>query len=140
MMIQSALLPLFVQVGLTFFLMCLMGYRRMGTIRRGEVRIPDIALGEKTWPKSAQQASNAFSNQFELPVLFYVLTALSIYTQKADFLFVILAWVFVVLRMVHAYIHCTSNRLPLRMQVFTFGALVLMIMWIIYALRILLAF
>lgn len=140
MMIQSALLPLFVQVGLTFFLMFLMGYRRMGTIRRGEVRIPDIALGEKNWPKSAQQASNAFSNQFELPVLFYVLMALAITTQKADFLFVILAWVFVILRIAHAYIYCTSNRLPLRMQLFTFGALVLMIMWIIYAVRILLAF
>ncbi|GGE38056.1 hypothetical protein GCM10007276_14350 [Agaricicola taiwanensis] len=140
MTIQAALLPLFVQVGLTFALMIWMGRMRVGAIRAGELQIRDMALGERVWPARAQQASNAYHNQFELPVLFYVLTVLAIVSQKDDILFVILAWIFVITRLVHAWVHCTSNRVPLRMKVFVVGAVLLMVMWIIYALRILLAF
>jgi len=53
----------------------------------------------------------AYHNQLELPVLFYVLTILVIITRHADFLFVVLAWVFVLLRVAHAAVHVTSNHL-----------------------------
>ena len=78
------------------------------------------------------------SNQLELPVLFYVLTILAIITRHADFLFVVLAWVFVALRLLHAYIHVTSNRLTRRFAVFAVGAVVLVVMWVIFIVRILL--
>jgi hypothetical protein len=140
MTLQAALLPLFVQVALTFVLLVWMGRVRVGAIRAGELQIRDIALGERVWPTRAQQVSNAFHNQFELPVLFYVLTILAIIGQKDDLLFVVMAWIFVITRVVHAFIHCTSNHVPTRMMVYTVGAVLLMVMWLIYALRILLAF
>jgi hypothetical protein len=71
-------------------------------------------------------------------VLFYVLTILVIITRHADLLFVLLAWVFVVLRVVHATVHVTSNRLGQRFAVFAAAAAVLLAMWIIFAVRILL--
>ena len=49
-----------------------------------------------------------------MPVLFYVLTVLAVITKQADLLFVLLAWVFVLSRLAHAYIHVTSNDLRLR--------------------------
>ena len=55
-------------------------------------------MREPNWPARANQVANAFSNQFELPVLFYVLTILAIATRHADILFVTLAWLFVVFR------------------------------------------
>jgi hypothetical protein len=67
-----------------------------------------------------------------------VLTILSSITRHADLLFVLLAWVFVVLRMLHAYVHVTSNNLRQRAVLFLSGALVLAVMWAIFALRILL--
>ena len=70
-------------------------------------------------------------------LLFYVLTILSIITHHADFLFVVLAWIFVLLRIAHAYIHVTSNRISVRGPVFGLGLLVLMVMWIIFIVRIL---
>src|SRR5205085_734541 len=47
-------------------------------------------------------------------VLFYVLTILALMTRHADLLFVIMAWIFVALRIVHAYIHVTDNYMPRR--------------------------
>ena len=76
MSIQAVLLPLFVQVLLTFALMFGMMYFRMNAFRSGETRLSEIAMREPNWPKRATQFAYAFSNQFELPVLFYVLTLL----------------------------------------------------------------
>ncbi len=63
-------------------------------------------------PARTQQVAYSFSNQFELPVLFYVLTILEIITRHADFIFVVLAWVFVAMRLGQAYVHTTSKRRP----------------------------
>ena len=43
------------------------------------------------------QVGYSFQNQFELPVLFYVLTILAIITKHADILFVVMAWIFVLI-------------------------------------------
>ena len=95
------------------------------------------ALRQPNWPPRVLQIANAAHNQLELPVLFYVLTILSIITRHADVLFVVLAWIFVLLRIAHAYVHVTTNRLSVRGGVFGLGLLVLMIMWIIFMIRIL---
>jgi hypothetical protein len=139
MTVQAILAPVFAQVLLTFALLFWTGRVRFAEVGAGRVRIGDIALGERNWPAKAQQAANAFSNQFELPVLFYGLVALALYTRKADLLFVVLAWVFVASRIVHAGIYVTSNRVVRRFQAYAVGALVLLLMWIIFAVRILVA-
>jgi hypothetical protein len=138
MSIQAVLLPLFAQVALTFFLLFWTGRARVAAVRRGDVHPRDIALRESNWPKHETQIANAYHNQLELPVLFYVLTILAIITRHADLLFVVLAWVFVVSRLVHAYIHLTSNRLGRRFVAFAVGVVVLLIMWVIFAVRLLL--
>ena len=137
MTIQAVLLPLFVQVLLTFILYGWMAYHRVTTVRSGVVHPRDVALRQPNWPPRVTQIANAAHNQLELPLLFYVLTILSIITRHADFLFVVLAWIFVLLRLGHAYIHVTSNRLSARGGVFGLGLLVLMIMWLIFMVRIL---
>jgi hypothetical protein len=139
MSIPAVLAPVFVQVALTFFLLFWMGRSRFAAIRSKEVKVRDIALGERAWPARVTQVSNAYHNQFELPVLFYALVALALITRKADLLFVVMAWIYVATRLVHAYVHTTSNRLIRRFQVFVVGAVVLMLMWIIFAAQILFA-
>jgi hypothetical protein len=137
MTVQEILAPLFVLVALTFALLVWMGAVRVAAIRRGEVRVRDIALGQSNWPPRAQQVSNCFHNQFQLPMLFYVLTILALFLHKADLLFVVMAWVFVVLRIIHAAIHVTSNHVGRRFQGFAAGAVVLLLMWVVFAVRIL---
>lgn len=137
MSIQAVLLPVFVQVALTFALLYWQGYVRVGHTRRGEVKIRDIALRQANWPEQATKLGNAFLNQLEIPVLFYALVAFALLTRKADLAFVVLSWIFVLSRLVHAYIHVTSNRVSRRFFAYTVGTATLLVMWIIFALRIL---
>jgi hypothetical protein len=139
MTIQMILLPLFVEVTLTFLLWFWMAFARRQVFVNRTVHPRDIALGQQNWPEKVAQVSNSFRNQFELPVLFYVLTILSIITRHADVIFVVLAWIFVLSRIVHAYIHVTSNQVMQRGAVYGIGAIVLIVMWIIFMIRILLA-
>jgi hypothetical protein len=138
MSIQAVLLPLFVEVALTFVLLYWTGYLRTTGLKSGAIKPRDIALREPNWPPRTTQIGNAYQNQLELPVLFYVLTILAWITRHADLLFVVMAWVFVVLRLVHAYIHVTDNDVRQRGFVFGLGGIVLTIMWAIFMIRILL--
>ena len=137
MTIRMVLLPVFVQVALTFALLFWMAFARTGSVRRGETKIRDIALGQLAWPEQPTKVSNCFNSQFQLPLLFYVLVILAWITKQADLLFVAMAWIFVIVRLAHAYIHTTSNHVPTRFNVFAVGTIVLLVMWIVFAVRIL---
>lgn len=139
MSIRFVLLPLFVEVLLTFSVMFGMMCFRTSTLQRGETRFEDIALREPNWPVRASQFAYSFANQFELPVLLYVLTILVIITHHADLLFVVLAWIFVVMRGMQALVHVTNNNVRVRGAFYGVGAVILVIMWVIYIVRILLA-
>jgi hypothetical protein len=54
-------------------------------------------------------------------------------------LLLVLAWIFVLSRIGHAYIHTTSNDVMRRTSIYSVGVVVLFIMWVIFALRILVA-
>jgi hypothetical protein len=138
MSIQMVLLPVFVQVGLTFALLVMMVGARRQTLVKGETKIKNIALGEPNRPKGATQIGNCYRNQFELPVLFYVLIALALPLRRADFLIVVLSWVFVIVRLLHAGIFVSSNDLGRRSTAWLAGVVVLLVMWIYFALKILL--
>lgn len=133
------LFPVFVQVGLTFVLLLAMGRARAGAARRGEVKIKDIALGQRAWPDRVTQISNAFHNQLELPLLFYVAVAFIMLTRTGDVAQHMLAWMFVALRLAHAWIHTTSNQVIRRFYVYLAGAVVLIAMWVVLAVRVVLA-
>jgi hypothetical protein len=139
MSVQMVLLPLFAMVLLPCILSIRMFLSRRNALVKREVRIADIALGEKVWPQKTTQVNNAYANQFEMPVLFFVLVALALPLRQADLVFVLLSWLFVILRYVHAGIHVTTNNVKQRGPVFGLGVLVLFSMWIYFALKILLA-
>ena len=116
-----------------------MARSRIGALKSGQVKMADVALGQFNWPTKTQQISNNFNSQFQLPVLFYVLTLLEIVLHQADFLFVVLAWLFVLSRVVHTYIHTGTNYVRHRFNAFAAGVFILMAMWLIFAARILLS-
>src|SRR6201993_2499212 len=140
MSVQMVLLPVLVQVALTFALLIWMvGARRQALVSR-ETKIRDIALGEPNWPVRATQIGNCYRNQFELPVLFYILIALAYPLRRVDDIILLLSWVFVISRLVHAGVFVTSNDLGRRSTAWIAGALVLLVMWLYFALKILLLF
>jgi hypothetical protein len=138
MSVQSVLLPVFVQIGLTFALLIGMVFARRSALVSRQTKIRDIALGQPNWPVRATQIGNCYRNQFELPVLLYVLIAVALPIRHADLVIVMLSWVFVVTRFVHAGIFVSSNDLGRRSSAWLAGALVLLAMWVYFALKILL--
>ena len=138
MSVQMVLLPLFVLVGLTFFLLIWMAGARRNALVGGETKIRDIALGQPNWPDRATQIGNCFANQFEIPVLLYVLIAIALPLRRTDLVIVLLSWLFVVTRFVHAGIFVTSNDLNRRSLAWFAGVLVVFAMWVYFALKILL--
>jgi hypothetical protein len=129
MTVRDVLLPLFVEVILTFVLLFWMAYLRTTAVTGGSTKTRDIALREANWPAPVTQIANAFHNQLELPMLFYVLTILAWDTRHAGTVFVALAWLFVILRVIQAIIHVTDNHVRRRGLAFILGAIVLAIMW-----------
>jgi hypothetical protein len=138
MSVQAVLLPVFVLIGLAFALLMGMAVARTRSLKSGETRFENVALREPNWSMRATQIANCFSNQFEVPVLFYVLIALALPLRHADLVIVLLSWVFVITRFVHAGIFVTSNNVPRRGMVWFAGVVVVLAMWIYFALRILL--
>ncbi|MGZ5779288.1 MAG: MAPEG family protein, partial [Croceibacterium sp.] len=114
MSIEAILIPMFAQVALTFVLLFWMSVLRLRAVRSGAVQAQQIALRERNWPPRVIQISNAFHNQLELPILFYVVSLLALITETLDVTLYVLSWMFVLARYLHAYIHVTSNRLDRR--------------------------
>ena len=128
--------PVFVLIGLTVVLHAMMARARIGGLKSGEVKVGDVVLGQPGWSKHTTQIGNSYHSQHELPVLFYVLVAFILITGKTDFFFVGLAWTFALLRIVHTYIHTTSNDINMRFPAYGAGATALLLMWILFAYRI----
>ncbi len=138
MSFNALLVPLFVQVALTLGLIFWTGFLRVQAIRSGATRATDIALGQPGWPEQATKVANAYANQLQLPVLYYLLIALVMLVAPATPGMVLLSWLFVLSRLFHALIHVTTNNVPRRFFVFLVGAAILALMWLIFAATVLL--
>lgn len=124
----SLIWPLLAQVGLTLVVLFVMGFFRRRALMRKEVRLGEIALSGDAFPIKARQAANNFTNQFETPVLFYVLVIVAIHVGATGPLMTALAWAYVASRLAHAVIHIGSNDVRYRAPIFTLGVFVLILM------------
>ncbi len=120
-------LPVVIQIVLTFWLYIYLAIAKSRASKLGQVNEERRGLHDDAWPDSVLQINNCIRNQFEVPVLFYVLTVLLWLTNSITVYIHALAWMFVLSRIFHASIHVGSNYVPLRRKVFMVGCLLLMI-------------
>ena len=128
--------PVLAQVLLTFVLIVWNGQGRIRAVRSRRVRMRDIALSNDAWPVDLKQVENNMHNQYETPILFYVLCGVATYVGATGIGMTVLAWVYVAARVVHTAIHTTSNQVPLRLGAFLVGLAVLVLMWLVIFIRI----
>ena len=108
---------------------------RVEAFKNGEVK-PEARYDPSAWPEKARTVANAYANQFELPVLFYVAMLMALMFGQTGWVMVILSWVFVITRIVHAFIHVTNNTIRYRFRFFLAGVATLITIWIYLALAI----
>ncbi|MEM9030184.1 MAG: MAPEG family protein [Pseudomonadota bacterium] len=130
---QTAIvLPVIAQALITFAVLFVLGARRQAALKAAGKVPQDMELADdRDWPKAAEAASRNFKNQFELPVLFYVVCAFVLMTRTLDLLLFVLAWVFVASRVVHAVEHLRQNRVPVRGGSYIIGFVALVLMWLV---------
>ena len=126
------LYPVFVQVLLTVLVYCLLLAARARAIKATGAQRGggDIAMGRFAWPEDAEKRAHNQRNQFELPVLFYAVTAFALILGAVDLTMVALAWSFVASRILHAAIHVGPNPVRWRGPVFILGFLIVTAMWV----------
>jgi hypothetical protein len=135
----AAIAPVVLLALLTISTGIALGLTRYAEARSGAAKLKDIArLGRLAFSERNQQIAASYENQLEMPTLFYALVALALPLGRADAAFIGLEWLYVGLRFAHAYIHVTSNFVPLRFRAFGASAITLLAMWLYFAARLLL--
>jgi hypothetical protein len=117
MSVRTILLPIFAHVAFVFVLM----FRDWRSVTPG---------GER---------AGIWRDELALAVLFYVLTICAWQTRHADILFLVLASIFVALRIIGGIGSGMMNRTSQRNGLLLAGVILLALMWTIYAVRLLLA-
>ncbi|RVA22674.1 hypothetical protein EN933_39220 [Mesorhizobium sp. M7A.F.Ca.US.001.01.1.1] len=128
--------PVLAHVLLIYIVYGVLGRRRYGAIRSGEAK-PGQFKVRSTEPASSLTVAANLTNQFELPVLFYVLCLTLHLTNGVNYLTLALMWIFVASRYFHAWVHLTSNNLLQRSRSFFVSAVILLLGWIWFALHLL---
>ena len=130
--------PVIVQVALTLWLYIALAIAKSRAVKRGEVNEERRALHDDAWPDSVLQINNNIRNQFEVPVLFYVLIGIVWGIDAVNIYIHIAAWMFVISRIIHMAVHTGSNYVPLRRKVFMFGCFILigLVVFLVYKLTI----
>jgi hypothetical protein len=120
--------PVIVQVLLTLAIYVRLIKVKILELRAGRVNRDRLPLYEDAWPASVLQINNNIRNQFELPVLFYVLCVVLWLLDDVTPLALAAASAFALSRIAHAMIHLGSNYVPNRRRAFTVGWWVLLLM------------
>lgn len=130
--------PCLAMVGITVIVWIRLYVERIGEMRVRGIQPLDIATSRQAAAllQNVKAAEN-FQNLFEVPVLFYALCALLVATHSVSTLFVLGAWIFVVLRGLHSLVHCTYNQVMHRFILYVLSTLTLFALWVMFAIRIL---
>lgn len=122
--------PVLAQIFLTLTMLIVLGARKSKAVKAGEVNRQQAALNNRVWPEDVVKVSNNIANQFEVPVLFYVLCLVLNSIDAVGIVAIVLAWLFALSRFAHAYVHIGSNYVPMRLRLFMLGCFVLIAMLI----------
>ena len=132
---QQLLLPAFVYVAWVVLLGARVGRSRVRAAKAGLVNMKQVAIDSTKWPDNVRKVTSNFNNQFEVPMLYMLLLPLLLATQMADWVAVVLGWVFVASRIVHSSIQTGGNNVLHRFFVFLAGFILVAVMWAWFALR-----
>ena len=94
-------------------------------------RLEQIATRDTMAPLltgAARRLSDNMANLLETPLLFHILCLLLVATGNTEPLYTLLAWGFVVFRVIHSAIHCTYNDMRHRICAFALALFCFIIM------------
>ena len=125
--------PLLALVAWTFLVLLLIPYQRVKAVRSQQINGDDFKLGEsENVPAKVSIPNRNYMNLLELPVLFYVVCIVLYLFSGLSPVTLGLAWVYVVLRIMHSLVHLTYNNVLHRLFFFATSNVVLSVIWIFF--------
>ena len=131
---SSLIYPMFALVLLTTTVLTILFRSRVRAVRGNLISAKYFRIYQgEVEPESTAKPARHFSNLFEAPTLFYVACLAAMVTGQTGLAMLVLAWLYVAARVVHAFVHLGSNRLRLRIRAYFAGWLTLLAMWVLLA-------
>jgi hypothetical protein len=121
--------PVLAQLLIPILVLMLNGKRKSADVKSGQFDREKAAMDNEAWSKPVVLTSKNLANQFQLPVIFYVLCLILASIDAVAMITLAVAWVFVAARYVHAYVHVSTNYVPARLRAFLLGALTLFVLF-----------
>lgn len=122
--------PIISQIILTFIMYIRLTIVKHRALANSEIDLDRRALHSDAWPDSVLKTSNNLQNQFESPVLFYALCFMLWALNSVNVFSLLIAWGFVFLRVLHAFVHTGSNTVAIRKKVFMTSTILLIVLCI----------
>jgi hypothetical protein len=131
----SIVWPTLALVALIFLVSLTMFVTRARHIRANPPKAGEFDSGEAALRYFApiEMPANNYRNLFEMPVLYFALVPLLLITNQDSQVQVALAWLYVALPYLHSFVHIGPKKVPVRALLFALSAVVLMAMWIGFA-------
>ena len=131
---QSTLIlwPMVLLALATLYLYIPMSKARIKSVKDGKVKAAVYRLNQGE-PEESLRFSRAIANQYETPTLFYAVCIAAYVTSNASIVMIVLAWGYALLKIAHSYVHTSTNNLRHRRPIFMMSFLVLIFLWLVFA-------
>lgn len=132
MILLNIIWPTFALVALIFVVWIVLFVQRFKHFQRTPPSAEDFATGAAAmrYFEPVEMPANNLRNLFEMPVLFFALVPLLMITRQVDGAQIVLAWLFVLARAVHSFIHIGPRVVRHRARAYVVSSAILMAMWI----------
>lgn len=128
---NSLLMPLVALLTWTLVIWAWMILTRVPAIFKMKMHMdPKAKRGEQMslLPAEVRWKADNYNNLMEQPTVYYALIIALILMNDTHQLTLLLAWMYVALRIIHSLIHATSNNIKLRFGAFVTSGLVLVVL------------
>lgn len=131
----SLVYPMLAMVLLTFAVLIILFRSRVRMVREGLAPVSYFRTfqGSIEQPEFTVKPARHFANLFEAPTLFYAGCLAAMVTGVTGTLVAVLAWLYVAMRYLHAYIHLGGNRVRYRMRAYFASWIFLLALWMTIA-------
>ena len=131
-------MPITLMAFLNLFLIFRLIFMATNYTRNKDIRLSQFRIYEGEFPDRLRSARQQYQNMFEIPIIFYLLCLLNIYFNNYNQFDIVMAWGFVIFRMIHFVIRLQNqkniNIIP-RTFIFIISLIFLTIGWVSFVIK-----
>jgi hypothetical protein len=120
--------PALALIGWTFVMWFWMYATRIPAMQKANVDMAELSRtgGPLVLPPEVARVADNYNHLHEQPTVFYALALAAQIAGAGDAFSIGLAWAYVASRVAHSLLQATTNVIPVRFAIFSFGSLLLM--------------